>query len=188
MKVITSGVYFLYRKGTLVYVGESGNIFERIGKHIKEKLKDFDEFEYMELEEIERKEMEAFLINIIRPEYNMRGGNHQLINHIQINTSNHKSYIKSKDKEYKDMCIRLYDEIENSIPLGKLYEAMDTTYCSLYDVLIQMEAPIFEYTYNHREVEKTWLYKNLKELYKKVREYDNARIERINNVFKEVNK
>ena len=71
MKKILGGVYFLYNKGELVYIGKSNNIFFRIGTHIHEDLKEFDEWKYHEIEdEEERTRTEAYLISIYKPKYN----------------------------------------------------------------------------------------------------------------------
>lgn len=76
MKKITSGVYFLYDGDELVYIGESENIFYRIGTHIKEEVKDFDHWTFIETETYkERKQLESFLINIFKPKYNVTSVN-----------------------------------------------------------------------------------------------------------------
>lgn len=72
MKKITSGVYFLYENDELVYIGESENVFSRIGTHIKEGVKDFDNWTYVEVDNTKnRKHLESFLINICKPKYNI---------------------------------------------------------------------------------------------------------------------
>lgn len=45
MKVVEEGVYFLYDKDELVYIGQSDNLYRRIGQHIAERKKKFDRFE-----------------------------------------------------------------------------------------------------------------------------------------------
>ena len=170
MKVITSGVYFLYRDNKLVYVGESGNVFGRIGEHIREGIKEFDEFEFIELSEIERKSMEAFLIEIIRPEYNLIGGK------TIVKTPDEylikkptKKRIRGEDKEYKDCCCDLYNEVEKLVPLSRLVIALNTTTYRLRNALEEMNAPIIVENYNTHFVEKNWLYINFRELYQKIK-------------------
>ena len=51
MKKITSGLYFLYDKGQLVYIGKSSNIFYRVGQHIQQGIKEFDEWNYQVIED-----------------------------------------------------------------------------------------------------------------------------------------
>ncbi len=46
-----SGIYFLKHNDTVVYVGKSINIKNRITNHIKEKTKVFNNFEFIECEE-----------------------------------------------------------------------------------------------------------------------------------------
>lgn len=66
--IIISGVYFLYDKGELVYVGQSKNILARIHQH-KDKV--FDTFNYLEIEdEKKRNDKEIDLIMQHTPKYN----------------------------------------------------------------------------------------------------------------------
>lgn len=69
MRKIVSGVYALYFKGDLVYIGESSNVFLRIGQHVKENLKLFDSFEVYET--FDRKRLESILIFVFDPVYNI---------------------------------------------------------------------------------------------------------------------
>jgi excinuclease UvrABC nuclease subunit len=63
-----SGVYFLWDEDELVYIGESENIYLRIGQHIKDGRKRFDDFTIYITED--RKLLEAYLINVLKPKYN----------------------------------------------------------------------------------------------------------------------
>lgn len=72
MKVVTEGVYFLFDKGVLVYVGETDNLFRRIGQHIAEGKKQFDSFEIYPC--ADRKRLEGFLIRTLSPKYNVSSG------------------------------------------------------------------------------------------------------------------
>lgn len=67
MKVV---IYFLYRRGILVYIGQSTNIYERVNNHIKGKKKIFDSFSYFECPRSLLNEYESFLICYYCPEYN----------------------------------------------------------------------------------------------------------------------
>jgi len=69
MKAFKAGVYLLYDKGEVVYVGQSKNPMYRIGSHIQEGKKQFDEFLVYETEDYDA--VEAFLIRALRPKYNM---------------------------------------------------------------------------------------------------------------------
>lgn len=72
IKKVTSGVYFLIRNNVIVYVGESANVFMRIGQHIAEGTKQFDSFTFYETND--RKRLESFLISILSPTYNIAPG------------------------------------------------------------------------------------------------------------------
>jgi len=62
------GVYFLIKDEEIVYVGQSVNIFSRIGAH--ETLKDFDTFTYIECDKSELNIIEAKYIVKFKPKYN----------------------------------------------------------------------------------------------------------------------
>lgn len=67
-KKIISGVYFLYDKGELVYIGQSKNILVRIYQH-NDKV--FDTFDYLEIQdEKKRNDKEIDLIMQHTPKYN----------------------------------------------------------------------------------------------------------------------
>lgn len=68
MKAFKAGVYLLYDKGEVVYVGQSKNPMLRIGSHVAERKKQFDEFQVYETEDYDG--LEAFLISALRPKYN----------------------------------------------------------------------------------------------------------------------
>ena len=72
MNVVGGGVYFLYDKDELVYIGQSDNLYRRIGQHIAEKTKKFDRFELYPTED--RVRLEGFLINMFKPRYNIASG------------------------------------------------------------------------------------------------------------------
>lgn len=72
MNVVEEGVYFLYDKDELVYIGTSDNLYRRIGQHIAEKTKVFDRFELYQT--TDRIRLEGFLIKMFKPKYNISGG------------------------------------------------------------------------------------------------------------------
>lgn len=67
------GVYFLYRKNDIVYIGSSKDIFNRLEYHYKDEVKVFDSYSYVEINENEYEIMERFLINKYLPIYNKDG-------------------------------------------------------------------------------------------------------------------
>ena len=69
-----TGIYFLVKDGKIVYVGQSTNIFARVGTHKTDK--DFDKAIYFECPSTELDDLEYELINILQPEYN-KTGRHQ---------------------------------------------------------------------------------------------------------------
>lgn len=66
----TSGVYFLYRDGVVVYVGQGRNIRARIGAHISECLKFFDAVSFIACPLGELLSRERSFIRRLAPEYN----------------------------------------------------------------------------------------------------------------------
>ena len=64
-----SGVYFLMNEGEIAYIGESSNVFMRVGAHAQG-AKTFDGWVYCEVEEEERYALEQALITVIRPPQN----------------------------------------------------------------------------------------------------------------------
>ena len=64
------GIYILYSKGVPVYVGQSVNVIGRIGTHISEDRKKFDEIEYITCPEDKLNELEVQYIRALNPKYN----------------------------------------------------------------------------------------------------------------------
>jgi hypothetical protein len=56
------GVYLLWNLGTVVYVGQSENILQRVGIHLANPLKNFDGFSYAVIESGDLNDIEADLI------------------------------------------------------------------------------------------------------------------------------
>lgn len=158
MKKITSGVYILYKNNNIVYVGESANILSRIGEHIRENMKDFDEFEYFELNEEDRMDLEAFIIRVMKPKYNMKGGSPSFKRKLEIPLYSNEKYIKSLDKELVNACKNLY-KTEKYIFIRVLSDVLGITSMHLMATLHKLEAPIIR-DYDLPCIEKKWLYKN----------------------------
>ena len=69
-------VYFLYRiaERNPVYIGETSSVFRRIGQHISDGTKDFDEVAILQYRNKDAaKECEKQLIAKLQPEYNIKG-------------------------------------------------------------------------------------------------------------------
>jgi hypothetical protein len=67
-----AGCYLLYRKGTLIYVGESDNLRERLGTHGPR----FDEARFLRLDGAQRLLVEKALIWTFMPEENKETKRH----------------------------------------------------------------------------------------------------------------
>ena len=67
-----TGIYFLCRMTTVVYVGKSSNVISRITTHRAEGTKQFDDIFVLPLPESELAAMEAHYVRLIKPEYNLR--------------------------------------------------------------------------------------------------------------------
>ena len=74
-KVIRSAVYVLLLQGEVVYVGESQNVYTRLGNHIKDKGKRFDTIRILPCLEHRRHYWEAVLIYKYQPLFNKKGKN-----------------------------------------------------------------------------------------------------------------
>ena len=61
--------------GVIVYVGESKNVYSRIGTHVKDSKKRFDTVRILPCQEHRRKYWEAVLIDRYQPLFNSRGKN-----------------------------------------------------------------------------------------------------------------
>ena len=70
----SSGVYFLYNKGELVYIGKATNITRRIIEHLDEGVKEFDKVRYSKLPIDSLSYVETTLIKELRPKYNVVTG------------------------------------------------------------------------------------------------------------------
>lgn len=64
------GVYFLYRNGAVVYVGQGVNVRKRIADHIGEGLKSFDAVSFFPCPKESLDRLERRYIRALLPEYN----------------------------------------------------------------------------------------------------------------------
>ena len=65
-----SGVYFLYREGVVVYVGQAVNVRRRVADHIGEGVKDFDAVSFIPFAPDKLLAAEARYIRRLRPALN----------------------------------------------------------------------------------------------------------------------
>lgn len=71
------GVYFLFDKGVLVYIGQSTDIHRRIQDHKQNKI--FDSYGFVECDVRELDKKEKSLIKLYNPKYNITHNNQQLL-------------------------------------------------------------------------------------------------------------
>ena len=69
-ELIESGVYILFNKGEVIYIGESGSLYSRIGTHRKDKM--FDTFRVLPCKQSRRRYWEKVLIKKYLPKYNKK--------------------------------------------------------------------------------------------------------------------
>lgn len=74
------GIYFLYHKNELVYVGQSTNCISRILAHERDSDKEFDVYEIAECKESDLNILELFYIEKYSPKYN--------VNHVGVEADN----------------------------------------------------------------------------------------------------
>lgn len=142
MNVVTEGVYFLYDGDELVYIGESDNLYRRIGQHIAEGKKKFDRFSIYET--IDRKRLEGFLIDALKPKYNIsRGANYDFHMDDIFPTASIMETIQRYEENQKDY--RVKDAAED---LG-FYSG------PLIRVLVEHDAPIYKIDGTWR-VDREW--------------------------------
>ena len=69
------GVYFLIKNKKIIYVGKSGNVIRRIGRHIGDGKKNFDAVTYIEIPDryiADTNHIELSYIQKIKPKENKR--------------------------------------------------------------------------------------------------------------------
>jgi len=66
------GVYFLINNGEIVYVGQSVNIWGRLGTHFNDNLKEFDRIAYVLVDKEDLNRVEAAYIRKFQPKYNCK--------------------------------------------------------------------------------------------------------------------
>lgn len=62
------GIYFLFDGDEIVYIGQSENIYKRVGTHLSDKI--FDSWNYIEYPDENLDELEAEYILKYKPKYN----------------------------------------------------------------------------------------------------------------------
>lgn len=108
------GVYFLFRHGVIVYVGQSIDVPVRISQHKIKRDKDFDEYSFIRIPNNKLDSTERYYINAHNPTYNKTKGNKKSkVSHIDsrygitdkepaytpyVHTSKYKRKVSRKNK------------------------------------------------------------------------------------------
>ena len=90
------GIYFLIKDKKIVYVGQSTNIFARVGAHKMDK--DFDKAVYFECPSTELDDLEYELINILQPQYNKTGNPQERFPYLDFSTRSEASLAKEIER------------------------------------------------------------------------------------------
>ena len=150
INVVEEGVYFLFDKGELVYIGESDNLFRRIGQHIYEKQKVFDAFEIYPC--ADRKRLEGFLIRLLHPKYNISEGMSEW-------TSRMKGDI-FPSQTIKE-AISIYENHNDAYTVGEVSEILGTYQRCVMHVIFKHgeEIPVWKVD-GRWKIERGWVDKN----------------------------
>ena len=136
MKVVEAGVYFLYDKDELVYIGTSENILSRIGQHIAQKVKIFDRFEVFPTGgKFDRYKLESFLIQLFKPKYNVAPGKI-----FDFRTMDADCFPNQTIEE----AIRKYEEYLGDPFVNEIAEEMGTYASALLRGLVELGAPVYK--------------------------------------------
>ncbi len=146
MDVVEGGVYFLYDKTELVYIGQSDNLYRRIGQHIAEKSKIFDRFEIYPT--TDRMRLEGFLIDMFKPKYNLTGGKDWRFGNGR------------KDDLFPNLSIQeainKYDDYIGDPTVSEIADEIGTYRQALLRGLANAGAPIYKMNNDHFRLDKKW--------------------------------
>ena len=155
MKVVTEGVYFLFDNKQLVYIGESDNIYRRIGQHIYDGTKKFDSFEIFPCND--RKKLEGFLIRTLKPKYNVSLG-------MVYDIVDREDIFPSQTIEE---AIKAYEKQFDTYTVGEVADLMGTYKECVCKIIMRHgeEIPVFKID-GRWKFKKVWVDKNIKELWR----------------------
>ena len=154
MKVVTKGVYFLFDNKQLVYIGESNNIYMRIGQNIKDGKKKFDSFEIYPCND--RKKLEGFLIRALSPKYNVSlGMTYDFVEEDIFPSQTIEEAIKAYEKQF------------DTYTVGEVADLMGTYKECVCKIITRHgeEIPVFKID-GRWKFKKEWVDKNIEELWK----------------------
>ena len=154
MKVVTAGVYFLFDNKQLVYIGESNNVYMRIGQHIKDGTKKFDSFEVFPCND--RKKLEGFLIRALMPKYNISlGMTYDFVDEDIFPSQTIEEAIKAYEKQF------------DTYTVGEVADLMGTYNECVCKIIARHgeEIPVFKID-GRWKFKKAWVDKNIEELWR----------------------
>ena len=157
MKVVEEGIYFLYDKGELVYIGTSDNLYRRIGQHIAEKAKVFDRFELYPT--TDRIRLEGFLIKMFKPKYNVASGTDCVFGE--------KSFGHNSDlfpNQTIQEAIKKYDDYKGDPFISDIADEIGTYQRCLLWGLVDNKAPVYKIGDKFR-LDKKWYEEHKKEIW-----------------------
>lgn len=158
MNVVEEGVYFLYDKNELVYIGQSDNLYRRIGQHIAQKEKVFDRFEIYPTSD--RIRLEGFLIKIFKPKYNISMG-------ADCGILGGKSFGFNSDlfpNQTIQEAIAKYDDYKGDPFISDIADEIGTYQRCLLRGLVDNKAPIYNIGGKFR-IDKKWYEEHKKDIW-----------------------
>jgi hypothetical protein len=146
LEAVTEGVYFLFDKGEIVYIGESDNLYRRIGQHIytrdAKKDKEFDSFVIYPT--ADRMRLEGFLIRLFKPKYNYSMGADYTKNNLRnLNEGGNKCYFPTACMQIEE-AIKKYDEFRGDPTVTEIADELDENWCYVLKALKRMNAPVYK--------------------------------------------
>ena len=156
MKVVTEGVYFLFDDKQLVYIGESNNVYMRIGQHIKDGTKKFDSFEIYPCND--RKKLEGFLIRALMPKYN-------------VSLGMSCDFVECREEIFPSQtieeAIKAYEKQFDTYTVGEVADLMGTYEECVCKIIARHgeEIPVFKID-GRWKFKKEWVDKNIEELWR----------------------
>lgn len=158
MNVVKEGVYFLYDKDELVYIGQSDNLYRRIGQHIADGVKTFDRFELYPTND--RIRLEGFLIRMFKPKYNISSG----ADYCFGRTIGTDCFPNLSIQE----AIKKYDEYMGDPYIREIADEIGTYQGALLRGLEQAGAPVYKIN-DHFRLDKNWYNEHKKEIWNYVK-------------------
>ena len=136
----------MFDKGEIVYIGESDNLYRRIGQHIytrdAKKDKEFDSFVIYPT--ADRMRLEGFLIRLFKPKYNYSmGADYKKNNLRNLNEGGNECYFPTACMQIEE-AIKKYDEFRGDPTVTEIADELDEKWCGVLSALKRMNAPVYK--------------------------------------------